>query len=460
MPNAYLRCALVWQNTLLEEHMFAPPARVKVGDRAGTTFAISAPGLGKSHLLFDHGRGGCRLFLKDGILGRLRIAGRIREVEEMLRDPELGRSKDGSAVCDLAEGDGGVLVFGQAGLLFQFVRELGEVERSRLSATAGTDSFMNRVFGAVLGVVLLFSFASRLFASAPQSFTVEQLPDRIVSYVIEDPEAARNFREELDRRREEQKKELRQAAVEQNRPERARPRPGPEEDAEEKRIRERVTGKGVVGAITVARRQNAALKKIFEEGGLDMSLGSALSALDRGAATARVIGSSGKNGELAAPGSALLERSGVANPMGEGAAPATGLTGRRAGGGVPLPDRREAEVVIAAPAAAGATVTGGVLDKKDIYDVVMRNKGAIRYCYESQLMRFPTLRGQVVVDFIIEPNGSVQTASVPTNTLSQAEAKEAVASCLIRQIRRWIFPKPQGGKVRVIWPFTYGRARG
>ena len=46
------------------------------------------------------------------------------------------------------------------------------------------------------------------------------------------------------------------------------------------------------------------------------------------------------------------------------------------------------------------------------------NKGAIRYCYESQLTRFPTLRGKVVVDFIIETNGSVKTIKLPSNSIS------------------------------------------
>jgi TonB family protein len=89
----------------------------------------------------------------------------------------------------------------------------------------------------------------------------------------------------------------------------------------------------------------------------------------------------------------------------------------------------------------------------------MRNKGAVRYCYESQLMRYPTLRGKVVVDFIIDTGGRVSKVKVPTNTLSQSGAKDKVGRCLIKFISRWRFPKPKGGKVRVIYPFTFGRSR-
>ena len=91
--------------------------------------------------------------------------------------------------------------------------------------------------------------------------------------------------------------------------------------------------------------------------------------------------------------------------------------------------------------------------------MVNSNRGAIRYCYESQLMRYPTLRGKVTVDFIIDTNGRVQKVKIASNKLSQAAARDKVARCLIKFISRWRFPKPRGGKVRVIYPFSYGRSR-
>jgi outer membrane biosynthesis protein TonB len=109
--------------------------------------------------------------------------------------------------------------------------------------------------------------------------------------------------------------------------------------------------------------------------------------------------------------------------------------------------------------ASDANVSGGGISKQEISKVVQRNKGAIRYCYESQLSRFPTLRGKVVVDFFIELDGSVRTVKVPTNRLSNKAAATKVISCLIRFIRRWRFPKPKKSKVQVIYPFNFGRSR-
>ncbi|MFZ5470738.1 MAG: adventurous gliding motility protein GltG, partial [Myxococcota bacterium] len=49
----------------------------------------------------------------------------------------------------------------------------------------------------------------------------------------------------------------------------------------------------------------------------------------------------------------------------------------------------------------------GSLDKELIRQVIRRNIGQIRFCYESQLTRYPKLSGKVAVKFVISGNGSV-----------------------------------------------------
>jgi outer membrane biosynthesis protein TonB len=301
---------------------------------------------------------------------------------------------------------------------------------------------------------------SRIFAGSPPPFTVEQLPERVVSFVVEDPEAAREFKKELKRLREEKKKQKENPNKTQKR---QKPRSPVNnrtsgDDAETRKIRKKVAGKGMVGALSSARKKDSALRDVMGQGGLGISLASAVQALDRGAAQARVLTSSGHGGMLVPT---LAPRRGTAEALGEGlgeALPATGRTGRRVSRGSRLAERAEARVTVSIPQSA-AEVTGGTLSKKQIYDVVKRNRGAIRYCYESQLMRYPTLRGKVTVDFIIGTSGRVQKVKLASNKLSQAAAKDKVASCLIKFISRWRFPKPKGGKVRVIYPFSFGRSR-
>jgi hypothetical protein len=453
MSKRYLRCALVWENTLIDERVFASPMRITIGESSRSTFALHSSCVGKRHVLFEHDKSQTKLRLVRGMVGRLKVGGEVCEAETLFMERGNGKQY----AHPLTEEDGGILVFGRTGLLFQFTKDLGRVERARFNQVVGTDGYMNRLFSFVIAGVMLFAFISQLFAQAPNTFTVEQLPDRIVSYVIEDPESAKHFKKEMvEERKKESIQEKAKETAKANRVKRITPEN--EIDLETQRIRDRVAGKGVIGAIAVAKRRGGALQKVLDDGGLESSLNSALLKLDKGQASAQVITSKSSDALVS---STSIGQNAVPEVLSETLrenAPATGQTGRKMAGGSRLQERKEAEVSVSLPALA-TEVTGGVLDKKDISNVILRNKGAIRYCYESQLLRYPTLRGQVIVDFIIELDGTVQTVKIPTNTLTQAEAKEKVASCLIKFIKRWVFPKPQGGKVRVIYPFTYGRSQ-
>ncbi len=94
----------------------------------------------------------------------------------------------------------------------------------------------------------------------------------------------------------------------------------------------------------------------------------------------------------------------------------------------------------------------GALDRELIRRVIHANIGQIRYCYESQLGRAPTLAGKVAIRFIITPTGTVSTASVAQSTVSHAELE----ACVAGRVRTWQFPKPRGGGVVVVtYPFLF-----
>lgn len=94
----------------------------------------------------------------------------------------------------------------------------------------------------------------------------------------------------------------------------------------------------------------------------------------------------------------------------------------------------------------------GSLPKKVIGRIVRRWASRIRYCYERQLIQHPELTGKLVVFFVINPNGRVQTAKIASSTLQNRPLERCVVS-IFRVMR---FPAPFGGGiVHVRYPLLF-----
>jgi TonB family protein len=183
---------------------------------------------------------------------------------------------------------------------------------------------------------------------------------------------------------------------------------------------------------------------------------------------AAIFGGGGLGGDL---------KNAMGNMLGARGGPGLGLPGLRGGGGVSgggetlgiggigtkgraggsagygsgvggLGGKASVEVGIDA---SDATITGS-LDKELIRQVINRNKSQIRYCYESQLNRFPNLSGKVAVNFVINTEGKVVSSKVAQSTANNAELEQ----CLVSRVRTWEFPKPKGGGMVVVtYPFVF-----
>lgn len=98
------------------------------------------------------------------------------------------------------------------------------------------------------------------------------------------------------------------------------------------------------------------------------------------------------------------------------------------------------------------TVIEGGLDRDAIAEVIRRNLGQIRYCYERQLSSNPELYGKVLVKFTIGAAGEVMEQRVDNSTLKSA----MVEGCIMRRMASWTFPQPKGGtQVHVSYPFLF-----
>lgn len=100
----------------------------------------------------------------------------------------------------------------------------------------------------------------------------------------------------------------------------------------------------------------------------------------------------------------------------------------------------------------GEPIILGALDKSLIDAVIKRNMSAIRYCYQRELTKNPSLSGKIGVKFVIAGDGSVSSATTKTTTMNNA----AVESCINGRFMHFAFPQPKGnGIVIVSYPFIF-----
>ncbi|MGE0545783.1 MAG: AgmX/PglI C-terminal domain-containing protein [Kofleriaceae bacterium] len=95
----------------------------------------------------------------------------------------------------------------------------------------------------------------------------------------------------------------------------------------------------------------------------------------------------------------------------------------------------------------------GEYDKSIVRRYIQRNAPKLAYCYEHQLLASPGIAGEILANFFIAPNGTVQSSNA-------AGFDSTVASCVADVIKNIEFPKPGEGGVEVKYPFTFRAAAG
>ncbi len=117
-------------------------------------------------------------------------------------------------------------------------------------------------------------------------------------------------------------------------------------------------------------------------------------------------------------------------------------------GSVVMAGRAASRPVVAPQVRIGNAIAIGSLDKNIIRRYVRQRINAIRYCYEKQLVREPTLAGTVTTRFTIQSTGVVSEVT------ADGLGRPAVESCIAGVIRSIQFPiSDGGGLVKVTYPF-------
>jgi hypothetical protein len=102
------------------------------------------------------------------------------------------------------------------------------------------------------------------------------------------------------------------------------------------------------------------------------------------------------------------------------------------------------------PRSLGRTLVSGRLPPEVIQRVVRSHFGHFRLCYENNLRMQPNLQGRVVIDFTIDRDGKVRAVKGGGDVPDQA-----VISCVAAQAKTMVFPRPEGGLVRVTYPIIF-----
>jgi Ca-activated chloride channel family protein len=116
------------------------------------------------------------------------------------------------------------------------------------------------------------------------------------------------------------------------------------------------------------------------------------------------------------------------------------------GAGVPGGGRRASVVH------RSACLVTGSLDRSVIQRVIRAEQGRVKALYERRLQQDPKLKGKIVLELTIGPDGKVVKARVVEDTLRDTP----LAGDLEALARRWVFPPiPGGGQVVVRYPFVF-----
>jgi len=92
------------------------------------------------------------------------------------------------------------------------------------------------------------------------------------------------------------------------------------------------------------------------------------------------------------------------------------------------------------------------LSAEQIRRVVLSHRGALRACYDAELVRDPALHGGVAVRWSVEPGGTVTSASIASSSIRNARLE----GCVLRQVRSWRFPVARASTNVASYPFEFG----
>ena len=437
-----VRVAWLWNGTLLGERMLTHAEPVVIGGDG--PHAVPAPeGIGDDEaltLLTPTGNGH-QVTPDPRLSGLVWLSGQRTDVRSLAAAPGYPRA----AGVPLGARDYGIVQIGGLSVFFQPVRTLAGPLPKRIDRDSALLACLSlSVFVHVAALLFLFLVAANEFASTED---LEVDPELMKKFMVvqppEEEKAAKSSSQALEEKGMRSRDEAAGKRAENdegkvgNRDARAEKTEiaGAPADA----VATKVRSLGLLGVLSGGQSSLSAALDAPSLDGLLGGLGSVSTSIGQGSGGLGLRGGGqggGGQGKGVTYGAGDL---GTAVGGGKGKGLGTGSGGGRGA--------REATLDMEA---ASAKVSG-FLSREQINRVVQANRAAIKYCFESALQHEPRLSGKLEAAWRIDRSGAVSTVRVAKSTLNSPK----VEGCVLRQIKRWQFPKPDGGEVDVVYPFIF-----
>jgi len=437
-----LRVCLVRDGQVVEEQRVTAGTRITIGNSPSNLFVVNEPALPKTHELFRPRMfGGFDLALVESMRGSISLGTSIVDFSTLAAQGLL-KKKSGNYHLKLHENHRGKITAGNTTIIFQFLAHVPDVSRAKLPKSARTSvwQFMEPHFAGILVAMMLIEVPIILYFQTlpkPKPLTIEKLGDRYLKILMPDLKKAKTS--VADKKAKEDNK-IAQRKAPEGELTKTEQKEAKETDTDRSaaakqksaKIRSTIAGKGLLSFIGARASSSGAVAEVFSSGGL--SAYNLQNAFDKTNTGQGMIGAAG--GDRIGRGGGIGKSTGIASVSTAG------------GGQVGLAAKTEAKVT---QVKTEEPDVSGSLDGNAVAQVVQRRMRSVQDCYEQELKRDPKLSGKIEIEFTIGSEGQVTDATVANNRMES----NAVASCIVGRIRRWRFPKPEGGTVTVTFPFIF-----
>lgn len=445
----FLRVGVYRGGQLVDDRYVPEKSDVSVGSSAKNMFALLGSNLPKEHVLFSSGKAQPVLHFTEGMTGELALDGRTRESLESLKSK--ARREGAGWALDVPDTARGWVALEDATFFFQMANKPPPPPPTELPHEARTGFFsgLEMAFVGILALVLsvegvaIFAIHQRpeIAADAPASaedlerFAEIIMPEKPKNEPKVDDEAKKRAEEDARKKAEE---DARKQAAEDKKDKKddKGPQDPPKSETERKaQVREAVSKKGLLSVIG-STGGSGALANVFASGaGFSDDISSALA---------------GAGGVTVATGDDAAARKGGSGAGSVGIGDLdSAVSGSGGKAGLAEKKRNVAPQITFDDSAFEAE--SSTVDKDSLGRYIRMRLKSVQACYEKELKRNPSLKGKIVVRFVIQTTGRVSEVSIDQNTMGD----QAVASCIVNTVRRWSFPVKPEEDAPVSFPFVF-----